>query len=140
MKKVAIALIATLALAGCSSTPKASTTSQSSANPTTASQKVDATVCKAVTDEISSVAQAIQGMGTTTSVADAITALTNATDAWAAKAAEANQPEVAAWFTSMSTDAGKLRAALDASDFSNATIAIEKALVVDMLKIQTFCQ
>ena len=139
MKKVAIALIATLALAGCSSTPKASTTSQASANPTSASQKVDATVCKAVTDEISSVAQAIQGMGTSTSVADAISALAIAIDGWSAKAADAKQPEVAAWFTSMATDAKKLRTALEASDFSNATIAIEKALVVDMLKIQTFC-
>lgn len=133
MKKVVLALLATLTLAACSSSPSASS------SPTAAAPKLEASVCTAITGKIGSVAQTIQGLGTTTSVNDAIAALKDASGAWTSQAAAATLPDTVAWLTSMSANADKLRAALTKGDFSKTTVATEKALVVDMLKIQTFC-
>ena len=134
-----VAVAATTLLAACSS-GSSDTSKVASPSATIKSVKLNSGACMVIAGDLVKVHDVLVGLGTTTTAADAIGALKGASESWSGQAGIATSPEAAAWLTDMSTQAAMLRVKLDAGDYGDTAIAVEKALINLMNENTTYCQ
>lgn len=138
-----IGYLVVLGVSSCGSTKSEASAPSQSATPapsqTQDSGKLERGRCLVIADKIGNVATELAGLGNTTTVDDAISALKDASEHWATQSSIESNPDGAKWLKDMSTQAAKLRVKLDAGDFSDDMLAVAKQLSSLMNENSKFC-